>query len=99
MSGMVQDSALTATMGEQDEFHNGIQQLAQHNAAAHYTRDQYAFDSSGYPLSGVNSAYSTPEPGHLVVDQYGRGYNGPYSHPYEEVLESQNVSSNSSPCR
>jgi len=99
MSGMVQQSALTATMAEQDEFHNGMQQLAQHNAATHYTQDQYAFDSSGYPLSGANSAYSTPEPGHLVLDQYGRGYNGPYVNHYEEVLESQTVSSSSSPRR
>ena len=80
---MAQERTPAVQMTESEELQNGIQRLAQHNAA-HYSQDQYAFDGSGYAPSGSNSAYSTPEPGHLMVDQYGRGYNGSYINSYED---------------
>jgi len=92
MGAMAQETASTAPVGDLDDFHSGIQQLAQHNIATRYGGEQYTFDRNGYPLSGSNSAYSTPEPGNLMVDQFGRTYNGPFVDHYQEVLEAQTVS-------
>lgn len=92
IGAMAHETATTASVADFDDFHNGMQQLAQHNIATRYGRDQQTFDSNGYPLSGSNSVYSTPEPGHLIVDQYGRTYNGPYVDHYQEALEAQTVS-------
>ena len=75
------------SMSEAGELQYGLQQLAHHNAAPHLPPEQYAFDDSDFAPSGPNSVYGTPEPGNLVLDQYGRGYNGGYVDQYDERME------------
>ena len=97
--GMAHESTSTTPMAEKEELQYDMQPLLQHNAAAHYPQEQYAFDGSSYAPSGSNSAYSTPEPGHHVVDRYGRGYNGSYINHYDGGVGVQTVRSSSSTLR
>ena len=46
----------------------------QHNAATQYHQDPYALDHGTYYQSRSNTTLSSPEPGQLAIDQYGRSH-------------------------
>lgn len=90
---MAKESIRAVTMTEGEEMEYGIHELVRHNAGTRYPQEQYALDDDGYTPSGSNSAYGTPEPGHMMFDQYGTGYNGSYVDHYDDRIANNMVGS------
>ncbi|KAL8673224.1 MAG: hypothetical protein Q9168_002336 [Polycauliona sp. 1 TL-2023] len=65
----------TASQGFQDGFH----QLVHHNAGTSYHPGPYQGESVPYVQSAPNTSYNSPEPRHMLLDQYNHRYfqNGP----------------------
>ncbi|KAL8736219.1 MAG: hypothetical protein Q9166_000374 [cf. Caloplaca sp. 2 TL-2023] len=60
----------TATQGFDDGFHK----ILQHNAATPYQPGSFQMESTPYVQSAPATSYNSPEPRHILLDQYNQRY-------------------------
>ncbi|KAL8819530.1 MAG: hypothetical protein Q9223_002047 [Gallowayella weberi] len=55
-------------------FDDGFQKLVQHNAGIPYQPASYQVENTAYVQSAPTTSYNSPEPRHMLLDQYSQHY-------------------------
>lgn len=62
------------TAAANKDFESDLSKLVQHNAATPYQPISYHTDGGPYMQSAPASSYNSPEPRHMMLDQYNQRY-------------------------